>query len=191
VSATPMTTASKIARPLKILVPLIQEDLKNASEASERAAKPYHRAAGEKLLEAKSQLSHGEFRPWCRRNFKVGDRQISYYMQLAKQNGSTEPFSTVSEMRRATEPSYGPRPQYQPWHGPVNKIVNRVDTETLNLRREELKRADEREAQRVLALQLIDIGYKVLARKLHPDRGGSRDAMARLNAVRDRLKNCI
>jgi hypothetical protein len=33
-------------------------------------------------------------------------------MKLAKQNASIEPFSTVSEMRRATEPSYGPRPSF-------------------------------------------------------------------------------
>jgi hypothetical protein len=36
----------------------------------------------------------------------------------------------------------------------------------------------------VLALQLIDIGYKVLSVKLHPDKGGSHDAMRRLNKVR-------
>jgi DnaJ-class molecular chaperone len=39
-----------------------------------------------------------------------------------------------------------------------------------------------------LAMQLIDIGYKALATKFHPDKGGSRDAMSRLNEVRDRLK---
>jgi hypothetical protein len=39
-----------------------------------------------------------------------------------------------------------------------------------------------------LAMQLIDIGYKALATKLHPDKGGSGDAMSRLNEVRDRLK---
>jgi hypothetical protein len=177
-----------VARPLRVLIPLIQDDLQKAREASNRAAEPHYRAAGEKLLEAKSQMVHGEFRDWARRHFNVADRQLSYYMKLAKQNGAVEPFLTVSEMRRATEPSYGPRPQYQPWHEPVKQIIDRVDTETLNLKREELKRVDERDAQRTLALQLIDIGYKVLARTLHPDKGGSRDAMARLNAVRDRLK---
>jgi hypothetical protein len=52
-----------------------------------------------------------------------------------------------------------------------------------------LNRVEEREAQRKLGLQLIEIGYKALASKLHPDKvGGSRDAMTRLNTVRDRLK---
>src|SRR5678809_1540495 len=74
------------------------------------------------------------------------------------------------------------------WQEPVREIIGKVDTETLNLKRDELKKADEREAQRELAGRLIDIGYKVLAHKLHPDKGGSREAMVRLNAVRDRLK---
>jgi hypothetical protein len=35
-------------------------------------------------------------------------------------------------------------------------------------------------------------GYKALAAKLHPDKGGSHEAMARLNRVRDNLKrNCV
>jgi hypothetical protein len=42
--------------------------------------------------------------------------------------------------------------------------------------------------QSELALRLIDIGYKALAMKLHPDKGGSQDAMARLNLVRNRLR---
>jgi curved DNA-binding protein CbpA len=54
-----------------------------------------------------------------------------------------------------------------------------------------LSQAKERETQRTLSLQLIDIGYKVLATKLHPDKGGSPEAMARLNQVRDALKRHV
>lgn len=100
-------------------------------------------------------------------------------------------FTSLGDFIRQT----GPDPEYNTfaskkpdWQPDVKQIITRVDTETLNLKRDELKRAEERDAQRQLALQLIDIGYKVLARTLHPDKGGSREAMARLNAVRDRLK---
>jgi hypothetical protein len=41
---------------------------------------------------------------------------------------------------------------------------------------------------RELALQMVDIGFKALAIKLHPDRGGSHDEMERLNLVCDRLR---
>ena len=181
------TAPGEVLRPLRVLATLIQADLKEALEAAEHAAQPYYRAAGEKLIEARKQCAHGEFMDWAKRHFPVSHTQVNYYMRLAKSTS----YETISQMRRETQPSSQSRPGFQPWHEPVKQIVDRVDTETLNLKREELKRADERDAQRKLALQLIDIGYKVLARTLHPDKGGSREAMARLNAVRDRLKNCI
>jgi len=186
----------RIARPLKVLVPLIKDDLAHGREAAHRAGLPYYQAAGEKLIEAKEQLPHGEFMPWVKRNFDVSMQTASDYMNLAqalaKQNSSAIEFSSLSDFKRKT----GPNPNYNlsdaikppAWHEPVKQIVGRLDTEMLNLKREDLKRQEERDAQKKLALQLIDIGYKVLARELHPDKGGSREAMARLNAVRDRLK---
>lgn len=155
---------------------------------------PYYIAAGEKLIEAKGQMHHGEFMPWVKRNFDIKIPQADVYMALAKNTAATS-FSSLSEFQRETgrrPADYNTFASKKPdWHEPVKQIIDRVDTETLNLKREELKRAEERQTQRELALQLIDIGYKVLARKLHPDRGGSKDAMARLNAVRDRLKQCV
>ena len=177
-----------VARPLRVLVPLIQADLKHAKEAAEQAGMPYYLAAGEKLLEAKAQMPHGEFTDWVSRNLTVTIQHARKYMALAEhiEKEPARSFSSLSEFERETgNPNYN-RPSA--WHEPVKEILNRVDTETLNLKRDELTRADERDAQRRLALQLIDIGYKVLARKLHPDKGGPRVAMARLNAVRDRLK---
>jgi len=197
-----MTTAlaekqdQRIARPLKVLVPLIKEDLQHGRDAAERAGLPYYQAAGEKMLEAKGQLKHGEFMPWITRNFSVKVQQANLYMAFAEhaesQNVAATSFSSLSDFQRET----GRRPadyntlssRTPSWHEPVKQIVGRLDTEMLNLKREDMKRQEERDAQKKLALQLIDIGYKVLARELHPDKGGSREAMARLNAVRDRLK---
>jgi hypothetical protein len=45
-----------------------------------------------------------------------------------------------------------------------------------------------RDLEAKLGLRLIDIGFKSLARDLHPDKGGSREAMTRLNKVRERLR---
>jgi len=181
-------------RPLSVLVPLIQEDLLLGKAAAERAGMPHYIDAGQKLLEAKPQVGHGNFEDWIKRNFKINGPQARRYMDLARhmKNDSAPSFSSISEfVRQTSNPNYNRPPAPPAWQAPVNKIIDRVDTETLNLAREELKRSDERDAQRALALQLIDIGYKVLAKTLHPDKGGSRDAMARLNAVRDRLKRCI
>jgi hypothetical protein len=41
---------------------------------------------------------------------------------------------------------------------------------------------------RDLAIELVDIGYRALAMRLHPDHGGSLDAMRRLNRVRLEFK---
>ena len=46
----------------------------------------------------------------------------------------------------------------------------------------------ERKARDKVVSQLIDAGYKVLATKLHPDKGGSSEAMTRLNQAREQLR---
>jgi hypothetical protein len=56
------------------------------------------------------------------------------------------------------------------------------------LQEEGAKRAAEREAQRELSRRMIDIGYKVLAKELHPDKGGNAEMMARLNSARKHQK---
>ena len=43
-------------------------------------------------------------------------------------------------------------------------------------------------ASKALALKMIDAGYKILAQEYHPDKGGSTEAMARLNRIRANLK---
>lgn len=177
------TDDERVARPLRVLVPLIKSEI----ERGDAAGIEHYRRAGEMLIEAKEQVDRGDWGSWLERNFNRGERTAQYYMKLAA-SAKTKPVA-VSTLSEFTQPNRGTH--QPPWHAPVQKVIDRVDTETLNLRREEMKRADERDAQRALALQLIDIGYKVLARKLHPDRGGSRDAMQRLNAVRDRLKQSV
>jgi hypothetical protein len=178
-----------VARPLHVLVPLIKDDLKQAAEAAQRAGMPYYIAAGKKMIEAKDQVGHGEFEPWIKRNFGITPRHARRYMEFARatsnttENGPTGPFSSLEQFRR----HLGER-RTASWQEPIKQALNKVDVELLNVRRDELKRADESNAQRELALQLIDIGYKALASKLHPDKGGSRDAMARLNQVRKNLK---
>jgi hypothetical protein len=189
------TTA--VARPLRVLVPLIKEDLKQGDEAAQQASMPYYRAAGAKMLEAKGQLAHGEFAAWVERNFNVKIRQAQTYMALADATSDTQKrtaadFTSLKDFRRRELghdiPTSGGGLRQAAWQEPVKQIMGKVDVETLNLRKNELKRVDEREAERKLAMQLIDIGFKALASKLHPDKGGSRDAMSRLNRVRDRLK---
>ena len=188
-------TDRQVARPLHVLVPLIKDDLRHGDEAAERASMPFYAAAGAKIAEAKEQMSHAELGPWLKRHFDIGYSQAQRYVKLAEtvspETGSRrlQEFSSLTQFEREHSGHTSPQTvRPQAWHDPIKQVINRVDVDTLNLRQSELKRVEDREAQRKLALQLIDIGYKALATKLHPDKGGSRDAMARLNQVRDRLR---
>jgi hypothetical protein len=176
-------------RPLPVLITLIRADLQRGRIAAQKASMKHFRAAGAKLLEAKEQVPYGEWIDWLNTNFHLSLNQARLYMRVAKKwkKKRARFFSSISEfIRNDGQPNYN---QPSPLNDEIKEIIDQLDTDTLNQKRDALKRAEEREAQRVLALQLIDIGYKVLAKKLHPDKPtGSRDAMTRLNAVRDRLR---
>ena len=57
----------QIARPLKVLVPLIQNELIEASAAG----LDHFRRAGEMLVEAKEQVSYGSWGRWLSKNFEL------------------------------------------------------------------------------------------------------------------------
>lgn len=181
----------QVARPLSVLVPLIKEDL----ERIEDAGLPYKQAVGEKLSEAKRQVKHGEWGSWLQRNFALSQTTAQRYMNFAEAtkdaNSSNRSFSSLNDFHRQTGSSaYRSVTSKRGWHEDVKESIDRAKREAERIQRENLTRQQEREAEQKLALRLIEIGFKVLAKELHPDRGGSRDAMTRLNRVRDRLKQC-
>jgi hypothetical protein len=154
---------------------LIQAEL----EAGDSAGIEHYRRAGELLLEAKAQLLHGEWKGWIERNFHRSAKTASEYMKLAEAVKS-EPRRVFASLRAATRPTAGSKVS---WQQPVQQIISRVNTEALA--KEYQDRNRETAEMHKLGHQLIDIGYKTLAATLHPDkRGGSNQAMARLNKVR-------
>jgi hypothetical protein len=177
-----------IARPLKILVPLIKADL----EQGDRAGMQYYADAGDKLIEAKEsgQVAHGSWSSWISRNFNRSLRQAQEYMRLARlraennEKRAASAFfpSSLNEMRGETK-----REQERRAVESKYKAVLR-DLETDLYAQERQTRDDEVQLHRDIALELVDVGYKALATRLHPDRGGSKEAMARLNRVRHELK---
>jgi len=178
-------TRGEVARPLKLLVPLI----KSALNAGDEAGVPHFRKAGEMLHEAKEQVARGEWQGWVERNFNRSVRQAQNYMRLAAQTAdqkrSALRFSTLSEF---TQPNRDPG-HATSWQVPVREIASRVNVAALTAERQN-KEKEER-LMRQLSHQLIDIGYRVLSAKLHPDKGGSTEAMSRLNNVRKILKEAL
>jgi hypothetical protein len=180
--ATPaVRTTQHIARPLKVLIPLIQSELQMGNDAG----LDHYRRAGTMLLEAREQLSGGSWTAWLSKNFELSRMTAHRYMKLAERvaiDGGRIPRDTT------LKDAIGERvtPRLGAW-APIRDRVEKVNVDRFAEERQ--ARDDETKLHRDLALQLIDLGYRALATRLHPDRGGSRDAMSRLNRVRDELKS--
>jgi hypothetical protein len=180
-TAVAVRAKSQIARPLPVLVPLIQQEL----SAGNRAGLEHYRQAGELLLEAREQVAAFKWGQWLSKNFELSSRTAQRYMLLARRITEDPDLATsVSQTMKAIV-SPTARPAYTHWQ-PVFEATKKIDVDEFKEVRQ--MRSDEIQLHRDLALELIDIGFKALATRLHPDRGGSKDAMRRLNRVRDELK---
>jgi hypothetical protein len=173
----------RVVRPLKVLAPLIQRDVENAKEAG----KIFYIAAGKKLTEAKSQCNHGEWGIWVEDNFEFSQQEANIWIRWAE-NETRNSFSSREEFLKHTQPSRRKLStrKYRDYQPPVDRILSGISAKEMAERA--ATAAKEHVLEKNLALKLIGIGYKVLSIKLHPDKGGSHDAMRRLNRVRAKLK---
>jgi hypothetical protein len=173
----------QVARPLTDLVRLIKKQLR----LGEEAADPHWLEVGKLLHEAKAQLDHGVFGGWCKEHFGISATQRARYMKAAEsavQNFRNGKFDSLEDHLKGTSYANGstaasrgadPRAAYARLEAFVQDAA---------------EHAGERDLRRKLLLKLIDRGYKSLAAELHPDKGGSTEAMTRLNEVRDAVKRC-
>jgi hypothetical protein len=120
----------------------------------------------------------------------LSQRQARRYMQVASEaseveNGRRQPFQS----RTLTEALGDVRTWPDRSFRSVASQTITMNVERLNEERQ--SREHEAKLMKQLAHQLVDIGYRVLAARLHPDKGGSHEAMARLNNVRRRLKEAV
>lgn len=188
------TKSETLVRPLPVLVPLIKEQLNLARIAEEEAGLPYYYQAGKLLNEAREQLNYGEWGPWLKRNFALSETTARRYMKVADKSDQEANPPLAADFAGQTlsgivEPNR--HPSHRPaWHHQVLRAVEHVDIGRLT--QERMRKEKELRLVRDLARQIIDIGFKVLATKLHPDKtGGSREAMQRLNQAKDLLKQAV
>jgi DUF3102 family protein len=180
--ATVKKHTTAVARPLKVLVPLIKEELTEG----DAAGLEHFRRAGAMLVEAKDQVAHGSWSSWLSKNFELSQNTAIRYMRLARMEAeqpADSKFTHAGEYRGLRHAIGEPRAR-EAWRN-VFKAADKVNVN--QVKQERQSREEEIEIRRKLALELIGLGYKALATRLHPDRGGSRDAMARLNDIRDEL----
>ena len=175
---------SQVARPLKLLIPLIQSELQQGNSAG----REHYTRAGQMLTESKGQVGHGGWGRWLGKNFDLDARTARRYMQWAReQNGRGESEMPYTSLRHMTGQTERDREERQSKQQQAFRRVLR-DVARDDFVQERQARDDEVKLHRELAEELIDIGYRALATKLHPDRGGTQIAMTRLNRVRDELK---
>ncbi len=200
--ATGEETQNALARTPKELVPLIKEQVQLGDLAAEEAGMPYYRKAGGLLEEARIGVKVAEeetFEEYCERitgkSMRTCKRWIQAYQEEVAaiksarkkgKEGRARPSGLSNSLRDVEGTSQaGQYRPYRDWTAPVDSLVETA-------RRQQAKAAEDRAAEQKrtqeLARKLIDIGFKVLAKELHPDKmGGSKDAMTRLNKVRNRL----
>jgi len=178
--------ARRVARPLKVLIPLIQSEL----HQGDSAGREHYRRAGDMLIEAKELVGYGNWSRWLTKNFDLSERQARRYMHYAREHDSGRgpaevPFRSLSQVSGDTDRRREHRQSSQ--QQAFRRVLHDVARDTFVQERQ--NRDAEITLHRELAEELVDLGYRALATRLHPDRGGSKDAMTRLNRVRDELKS--
>jgi hypothetical protein len=170
-----------------VLVPLIQEEL----IAGNQVGMEHYIKAGRMLNEVKDseQVPYGSWGRWLKDNFHLSRITAHDYMRIARK---VDEDPSCKAGLTTIDQAVGRDPRTIKSVTRKNKLKSLFDgVDKVNVTRladERQSREEEINLHRELALKLIDLGYRALATKLHPDQGGSRDAMARLNVVRDQLK---
>lgn len=170
---------SQIARPLSVLVPLIQEEIGEGNTAGFA----HYAEAGELLLEARDQVADFKWGKWLSANFALSRSTAGRYMRLAEHIRDNPDFvpTSAQTMFEIVEPN---EQRKRKQRRAAFKLHKAVDVFAV----EKQVKAEETRLKRLLAVELIDSGFKALATRLHSDHGGSDDAMRRLNHVRRELK---
>jgi hypothetical protein len=184
-----VSRSTQVARPLKVLVPLIKEELIAGNEAGLE----HYIKAGRMLNEVKDseQVPYGSWGRWLKDNFHLSQVTAIDYMKVARR--ADEEGSSFKATFKSIDDAVGREPRTIKSVTKKNKLKSLFDVvDRVNVTRladERQSRDDEIKLHREMALQLIDLGFRALATRLHPDQaGGSKDAMSRLNTVRHALK---
>jgi len=165
-------------RTVKVLTDRIHE-LTRIQESTAAA-----REIGECLDELQPQIPGGAsgWAAYLRKHFDYSvaraQRHIAFYRKELRDQRKYE---------RLAHAGVGGNKNYSKTYEAIKPQLRQFDAEA----RRNIAQLDQRAAQRKLGHQLIDIGYRALAVKCHPDKGGSDAMMANLTAVRDRLRRCL
>jgi len=194
------TTAesANLVRPLRTIEEDIRQYIDAGDHAAREASQPFYRRAGPLLVEAKEGHFAGNsagFYDWAQKKFGKTKATIGTWVAMGNPS-PLKPFKTQEDFLTTPKEhgGLGLKPKAtvirREWGSAVSDAADHARREAVRLAQEDaLSRWQERDAERKLAIRLIDIGYKVLAKELHPDKmDGDKRAFQRLVRVRDKLK---
>jgi hypothetical protein len=179
--------SQSVSRPLKVLVPLIRQDIEEMEKVTDKVVSPYYLAVGEKLLEAKEQVSHGCWGIWLKENFKLSHTVANLYMDYShhvkiKPVGFNLTYAEYKKNRKSDA-----KPQANPAQTQQAQAADPTAQAQAARRAEEERSASKKEKQLTLGRKVIDLGYKSMAVRLHPDKGGTSEDMHELQEVKKLL----
>lgn len=191
----------QVIRPLRVIEAELKPIFDEAEGAAEEARQPYYKKAAPLLLEAREGHFMNEtakFYEWAQKKFGISRTTTTRWVLFGADDKSKS-FKHLDHFVHTPKSKgglgYAPRatPVRREWAHPVDEIASQARKEAFRISQEEaLNRAQERDAMRKLSHRLIAIGYRVLSKELHPDKmHGNREAMARLNRVKDILRDAI
>lgn len=180
-----VTEGRKVARPLKALIPLIQDELQQGNSAGHE----HYMRAGQMLIEAKDQVAYGAWNRWLTKNFDLSKETAQRYMRWAREHseprhGVTQPrYTSIRDMTGEAERQREQRQSTQ------NKRFKDVLRDAMQDRdafaQERQRHTEEIEAYREMARKYGNAGRHALAMIYHPDRGGSKHSMAMVNRIHE------
>jgi hypothetical protein len=179
-------TEKRVARPLSVLSGLIKKERQRADEDS----KDHWKQIALLLVEAFVHFNGDwqEFEKW----FKGEQFDFAYPSARAKLRALDNLHKTTAVTDTPFWKARMGKPTYVEPEDEVREKVRKSVEFSRRIMAEAAVKRDESDAIRKLALQIVDVGFKLLSTKFHPDRrGGSADAMRRLNAARALLKSYL
>jgi hypothetical protein len=146
-----------------------------AAEDDFRSAIQHAIAAGERLIEAKALVKHGEWLPWLRENTELPERTARSYTRLARESATVADLPTV---REAVAVLTAPKAHAEPESTSTEDDFAQRLAEHWRAMRAEA--AAKRDALQEQAESLRDAGDHIGAAKAFLDVAAAEDAVIRL-----------
>jgi hypothetical protein len=188
----------EVTRPLRTLVPLIKRDL----HGLENSGKPFRYSIGKNLAEASENHEElkkaGGWYAWLKKNFAMARSTAHTYIAFyesasrqAKRSGARGARFKTQEEESEAYTKFAKRGDkhrkraYKERRETIGGILGGIDADLYAQKISD--RLKEIDLRRDLGTKVVEAGFRLLAKELHPDKGGTSELMRRLQAVRKRL----